>query len=138
MCQSVTIIVSTCNSSGDQRRSKSPSPSHTLSTTLPTILQTRHHDWTILDDVPVRALALDHKIRRETQPAAATVHVRPAKGTVDDLGVVDDDGDVVPPRHQAAVAHGLACHVVREDLHHVFFRVRGLRGRGSVAVGGDV
>ena len=53
------------------------------------------------------------------------------------IGVICDNGNVVPPAHQLAVLTLLAVDICLEDLHHVFLSVRRL-GCGAVAVGGDV
>lgn len=104
---------------------------------LPPILQPGHNNRSILHDTPIRTLPLHHEIRRKAQ-LPATGHIRASKGALHLLGIICDDGDVVPAGHEFLGVLRGAVDVVREDLHHVFFRIGRGAGRAPRAVGGDV
>lgn len=106
-------------------------------TPLPPILQPRHNHRPILDNSSVRPLALHHEIRRQAQLRSAG-HVGSAKRALHLLGIIRDNGDVVPPGHQLLRLLGRAVHVVGEDLDHVLLGVGRGAGGAARAVGGDV
>lgn len=99
------------------------------------MLQARHNNRSILDNTPKSPITLHHEIRRKIQPTTVLARIRL---TVRCFRIVRDDGNVVPPTHDLAVLTSLTGHISLEDLHHVLFRVRRLRRRGSIAIGGDI
>lgn len=101
------------------------------------MLQAWDNDGSILDHIPIGAVALHHKVDGEIKLAAAMGHVLAVHG-VYDLGVVGDDGHVVAPTHKFTIFACLARDVRLEDFHHVFLGIRGLRRGRAVAVRGNV
>lgn len=78
-------------------------------------------------------ITLHHEIDRQTQLPPSMAGVRLAEAASHNLGVIGDNGDVIPPTHELPRLSLSTVGLLRENLHHVLLGIRG-RIVGAVAV----
>jgi hypothetical protein len=93
------------------------------------ILQARHNDRSILHRCTVRPLILHHKVHRKTQLATPLPRRSLSKCPVHNLGIIHNTGHVISSAHEPLVLSRATVDILREDFHHVFFRVGRLVSR---------